>query len=86
MEIKANITKPESLFSARASNNNNFTRENTFNTIKSGTTKKSNLKSKSTNEFSELPKYIIDEKRIPNFQTEMHRKIIGLLKILSDLI
>ena len=93
MEFKANITKSENLFSARASNkannnnnnnnNNNIslTRENTFNSTRSAA-KKSNLKSKSTNEFNELPKHVLDERKIQAFQTEMHRKIIGWCELL----
>ena len=92
MELRANITKnAENLFSSRSaiknSNNNNnnniisTSREPTLNSIKSvatTTTKKSFKPSVEINEFNELPKHIIDEKRLKNFQTEMHRKIIGL--------
>lgn len=35
------------------------------------------LVSSSINDFTQLPKHILDDKRLQNFQKDLHQKIIG---------
>jgi hypothetical protein len=83
MELRTNATKSETFISSRGSTKPTHNmREAKLNTLRAATAttttakKNSNDKSK-LNEFNELPKHVMDEKRLQNFQIDMHQKIIS---------